>query len=221
MEINLFFYDKVNRTVKNIGEWLDNALQFFAVVDILFTIVFIIDSGLSGGALLLIACLVLIVFALFIIFTVAFNRFFHSTFKIDFKKYLKEKYLIPLKKVHLPHQYYYCKNCNAILNYIESNFCSECGHSIPKCSICGDVITAQLKSKEVKEGDKPEFIIERLVGKMEAKLDGVEEKKEEAAIACPECGILAHVDEFYSWLKLRGKCPACKKKISDFEYFGD
>ena len=109
-----------------------------------------------------------------------------------------------------------------MLNYIESNFCSECGHSIPKCSICGDVITSQIKAvKEEEGGDKPDYIIERLVGKMEAKLDGVEGKKEESAIACPECGILAHVDEFYSWLKLRGKCPACKKKINDFGYFFD
>ena len=46
-EVNLYYFDKGDRIVKNVGSWLDEALHFFAAVDILLTMIIILDSNLE------------------------------------------------------------------------------------------------------------------------------------------------------------------------------
>ena len=41
----------------------------------------------------------------------------------------------------------------------------------------------------------------------------IDEKKGQVA-KCPECGHAAHLDHFLEWLKIKGICPYCKRKIS-------
>jgi hypothetical protein len=36
-------------------------------------------------------------------------------------------------------------------------------------------------------------------------------------IKCPFCGILSHRDHLLEWIKIRGTCPNCKKKLSETE----
>jgi hypothetical protein len=52
---------------------------------------------------------------------------------------------------------------------------------------------------------------------MERRLDHEETSGQANELVCPKCGAVGHVDEMYSWVKIRHTCPACHEKIS----FGD
>ncbi len=213
-EINLFAGDKKNRNVKNVGEWLDNSLQFFAVIDIILTGIIILDSNL-GSYVIIIGCLVLIVFAWILIFTTIFNNYYHADMKNQLKEYLKAKYAIPIRQVRLAPQYYYCQDCGELLDFIHDDKCSKCGTPIFKCMICGDVMNRS-GAKFDKDGGQcydSQGKLDALVKKVEKKLDNVDDDHVDA-LFCSECGQPAHADELYSWVELRGTCPNCKKKIA-------
>lgn len=212
-EINLYFHDKKNRVVKNVGEWLDNALQFFAVIDIILTFIIILDSNLEYW-ILVIVCLVLVVFAWILVFTSIFNNHYHAEMKNDLKEYLKGKYLLPVRHVQLAQNYHYCQNCGALVDFIHEDKCTACKEAIPKCMICGDVMATRDAKYSKDDGCAGiEDRLMQLARKVERKMDGVPEASRVSDLSCPECGGVAHVDELYSWLALRGTCPACKKEI--------
>nr|MDO8117562.1 hypothetical protein [Candidatus Sigynarchaeota archaeon] len=213
-EINLFAADKKNRNVKNVGEWLDNSLQFFAVIDIILTGIIIIDSNL-GPYIIIIGCLVLIVFAWILIFTTLFNNYYHAEMKNHLKDYLRAKYALPIRQVRLAPQFYYCQQCGDLLDFIHDDECAKCNTPIFKCMVCGDVMTRST-AKFDKDGGQSydsQSKLDALVKKVEKKLDKVDEEHVDA-LFCSECGLPAHADELYSWVELRGTCPACKKKIT-------
>ncbi|MBD3185245.1 hypothetical protein GF325_00340 [Candidatus Bathyarchaeota archaeon] len=219
-EIDLYFHNKKNRIVKNVGEWLDNSLQFFAAIDIVFTLIILLDSGMEIGYLIFILCLVLIVFSWFLVFTVLFNTYYHSDLKNRFKEHLRKEYFIPVRKVDLEAEYHYCEKCGELLDFVHDDACPKCKAGISKCVICGDVLksepgSVQLKKKISKEAT---LSLKTQIIKMQRKLDPDDEDFERS-IECRECGARAHVDEFYSWLKLRGTCPECKKRINDDGYY--
>ncbi|MHA1792839.1 MAG: hypothetical protein ACTSVI_09360, partial [Promethearchaeota archaeon] len=156
------------------------------------------------------------------------NNFYHSSMKHKFKEYLQKKYLIPVRKVDLAPEYHYCEKCGALLDFIHDDVCPKCKTPINKCVICGDIIKTP-KNKETPinvEVNKPKkkitleatISLKNVIYKMERKLDPDDEVIERE-IECRECGAKAHVDEFYSWLKLRGTCPACGKKINEDHYY--
>ncbi|MHA1797450.1 MAG: hypothetical protein ACTSVY_03290 [Candidatus Helarchaeota archaeon] len=140
-EINLYYHNKDDRTVRNVGGWLDDSLKLFAAVDIILVTIIILDSStITAGWLIFIICLVLAVFALFLVITVLFDRLYHAKLNKMYKDHLNSKYMIPIRKVDLPHRTYYCKDCNAVLDYINMDKCDKCGALITKCVICGDVL---------------------------------------------------------------------------------
>ncbi|NMC07036.1 MAG: hypothetical protein GYA24_17600, partial [Candidatus Lokiarchaeota archaeon] len=210
-EINLYAHNKKSRDTKNVGEWLDAALQFFAAVDILLTSIIIVDSKL-GGYILIILCLVLVVFAWILIFTVIFNNLYHSEIKNKLKEYLKQKYLLPIRQMHLAPQFYYCQSCGQLLDFIHDDKCSKCSEPIVKCMICGDVLVTSDRAPG-KDGAGEQDRLMQLARKVERKLNK-DDSDRVGELACPKCGAMAHVDEFYSWVSLRGTCPSCKEKIS-------
>lgn len=209
-EINLYYHDK-HRVVKNVGEWLDAALQFFAGIDIILTFIILLDSTIEFGWFIFILCLVMIVFSWFLTFTSIFNVFYHAEMKNSFKEHLKAKFLLPIRQSRLAPQFYYCQNCGNLLDFIHEDTCGKCGERITKCMICGDVL-ATVRS-EPGTTPEPQDKLTLLAKKMERKLNKLEADVV-SELACPECGQMAHVDEFYSWVQMRGTCPACKKKIS-------
>lgn len=149
-EINLYFHDKKNRTVRNVGGWLDDSLQLFAAVDIILTVIIIIDTTtINAFWLVFIMCLTLGVFSLFLVMTAIFNRNYHSKLSLMFKQYLAMKYKIPVRKVDLPARAYFCENpdCKALIDYINLDTCDKCGHKIAKCAICGDVLEKKLENE--------------------------------------------------------------------------
>jgi hypothetical protein len=214
-EINLYYHDKKHRVVKNVGEWLDNALQLFAGIDILLTAIIIVDSNL-GGWILVILCLVGVVFSWFLIFMVIFNNYYHAEMKNAFKEHLKTKYLLPIRQSRLAPQFYYCQNCGELLDFIHDDKCSKCGEEINKCVICGDVMTNPTAKSRRTAGNEENRLLE-LAKKMERRLDHEEDSGRTNELMCPKCGAAGHVDEMYSWVKIRHTCPACHEKIS----FGD
>lgn len=142
-EINLYFHDKKNRTVRNVGGWLDDSLQLFAAIDIILVSVIIIDtSTINIFWLVFIICLTLAVFSLFLTVQAIFNRKYHTKLNLQFKLHLAQKYKIPVRKVDLPARAYFCQNkdCGALIDYINLENCDKCGHRITKCTICGDVL---------------------------------------------------------------------------------
>ncbi|MEX2727813.1 MAG: hypothetical protein Q6353_011205 [Candidatus Sigynarchaeum springense] len=212
-EVNLYAHNKKSRDTKNVGEWLDSALQLFAAVDILLTSIIIIDSNL-GGYIIVILSLVLIVFAWILIFTTIFNNYYHAEFKLKFKEHLKQKYLLPIRQMRLAPQFYYCPSCGQLLDFIHDDKCSKCAEPIVKCMICGDVlVTSGYDHAHGKEGAGEQDRLIQLARKVERKLNK-DDSDRVGELACPECGAMAHVDELYSWVSLRGTCPSCKKKIS-------
>jgi rubrerythrin len=40
-------------------------------------------------------------------------------------------------------------------------------------------------------------------------------KKEEPIGRCTQCGHPGHLDHFQEWIKIKGVCPFCKRKIID------
>ena len=38
-------------------------------------------------------------------------------------------------------------------------------------------------------------------------------KKDEQIGRCPHCNHPAHLDHFLEWIKIKGACPVCKKKV--------
>ncbi|MHA1684090.1 MAG: hypothetical protein ACTSUE_24335 [Promethearchaeota archaeon] len=217
-EINLYFHNKKNRIVKNVGEWLDNSLQFFAAIDILFTIIILVDSGIMIGYLLVLLCLVLIVFSWFVVFTVIFNTYYHSEMKNKYKEFLKQKYLIPVRKVNLEPEYHYCQKCGNLLDFVHDDTCPKCKEEITKCMICGDLLDKSKVKMKKKLSMQASLSLKTQIIKMQQKLDHDDEDYDRS-IECRECGGHAHVDEFYSWLKMRGTCPSCKKRINDDNYY--
>ncbi len=142
-EINLYFHDKRDRTVRNVGGWLDDGLQLFAAIDIILVAVIIIDTTtINEFWLIFITCLTLGVFSLFLTVTAIFNRKYHVKFNLQFKFHLAQKYKIPVRRVDLPARTYFCQNpdCGALIDYINLENCDKCGYRIRKCSICGDVL---------------------------------------------------------------------------------
>ena len=213
-EVNLYYHGKT-RTVKNVGEWLDNSLQFFAAIDIILTMIIIADLDL-GWWIVIILCLVMIVFSWMLVFTSIFNNYYHSEIKNSFREFLKDEYLLPIRQMRLAPQYYYCQNCGELLDFVHEDKCQKCGNEIAKCMICGDVLVS-CEGKYLKEDgscSEPQDRLSLLARRMERKLDHVDEDNIVSELACPKCGELAHVDEFYSWLELRGTCPNCKEKIT-------
>ena len=142
-EINLYFHDKKNRTVRNVGGWLDDSLQLFAAIDIILVAIIIIDTSIIDPFwLIFIVCLTLGVFALFLTVQAIFNRKYHTKMNMQFKLYLAQKYKIPVRKVDLPARAYFCQNkdCGSLIDYINLENCDKCGYRIIKCSVCGDVL---------------------------------------------------------------------------------
>nr|MDO8084397.1 hypothetical protein [Candidatus Sigynarchaeum springense] len=210
-EVNLYAHNKKSRDTKNVGEWLDAALQLFAAVDILLTSIIIIDSNL-GGYIVVILCLVLVVFAWILIFTAMFNNYYHSEIKVKFKEHIKQKYLLPIRQMRLAPQFYYCQACGQMVDFIHDDKCSKCSEPVVKCMICGDVLVTS-GHEHAKGVDDAQDRLMQLARKVERKLNK-DDSDRVGELACPECGAMAHVDELYSWVSLRGTCPSCKKRIS-------
>lgn len=87
--------------------------------------------------------------------------------------------------------------------------------------ICNEVVNVSNivgKKQKPLETDADEPQISSVINKMENKMAG-SPGKEYPSIQCPNCGDLAHLDEFISWIKLRGTCPSCKVKLNFFDLF--
>jgi hypothetical protein len=41
--------------------------------------------------------------------------------------------------------------------------------------------------------------------------------KGEKYVNCPHCGSFAHRDHLIEWIKIKGSCPYCKERLSEFE----
>lgn len=71
--------------------------------------------------------------------------------------------------------------------------CVKCGHEVPEdakyCPVCGS-ITARCS------------VCNQYV------------TSEEQFLECPNCGVLSHRDHLLEWVKVKGYCPSCKKKLS-------
>ncbi|MHA1371959.1 MAG: hypothetical protein ACTSRA_19850, partial [Promethearchaeota archaeon] len=220
-ELNLYYFDKNQRTVKNVGTWMDNSLKFFAVIDIALTSIILVDSGLPASSFILISCLIILVFSLFLIFTIVFNRYYHTRLKNKFLEYLKGKYNLPIRKVSLFHRYYYCYACGRLTDAIQHDKCIYCGAKIHKCMICNEFLDIKNIFQDKKEEDDNEAVIDviyELFGTIQTRLSGGSHA-DYPYINCPHCNEIAHVDEFISWIKMRGSCPSCKKKVDVFDLF--
>jgi hypothetical protein len=160
------------------------------------------------------------VFALFFLFTIIFNRFYHSRLKEKFREYMKGIYNLPIRKVGVLHQEYYCWHCGARTDYVQKDSCEKCGEQIPKCCICNEIIDI---NNPVNPKDKPEKttedIIQSVVGKVQNQMNGGT-GVDMPFVKCPVCNSLAHMDEYLSWLKMHGTCPICKENIDFNQLFG-
>ncbi|MFX0098870.1 MAG: hypothetical protein ACFFCS_04765 [Candidatus Hodarchaeota archaeon] len=219
-EINLYFHDAHERTVKNVGEWLDQSLQLFAVLDIILTIIILLDSDMPASWFVVIICLVLLLFSLFLVFTIIFNRYYHARLKNKFLEHLKGKYHIPIKKISLFNRYYYCWNCGELTDAIQQNSCLYCGASIHKCSICNEVLHSSSIAKKRSENSKSADVMDRMLGladRMQSKMAG-SFGEEFPYVECPHCYAKSHVDELLSWLRMHdNKCPVCKTEINFYD----
>ena len=99
-----------------------------------------------------------------------------------------------------------------LVDFIHDDKCSKCSEPIVKCMICGDVLVTS-SHDHAKDGNDAQDRLMQLARKVERKLNK-DDSDRVGELACPECGAMAHVDELYSWVNLRGTCPSCKKKIS-------
>ncbi|MEX2682689.1 MAG: hypothetical protein Q6373_013895 [Candidatus Sigynarchaeota archaeon] len=221
MEVNLYYFDKKDRIVKNVGSWLEDALHLLAIVDIIITSIVIIDSQLDPAWFLVIIGFVLLVFGFFLVFTIAFNKQYHSRLKDKFIQFLKGNYNLPVRKASVFQQNYYCRNCGQAVDVVQQDRCANCNTQVHKCSICGEVVDVRhIVGKNVKGidiGEKSDKITS-LIDKMESKMSG-SVGKETPAIQCPVCLKLAHLDEFVAWLKMRGTCPVCKEHLNFYDLF--
>nr|MDO8087959.1 zinc ribbon domain-containing protein [Candidatus Sigynarchaeum springense] len=220
MEVNLYYFDKKDRIVRNVGSWLEDALHLLAVVDIIVTSIIILDSPIDPAWFLVILGFVLLVFVLFLVFTIAFNKQYHSRLKDKFIQLLKGKYNLPVRKASVFQQNYYCRNCGQAVDVVQQDRCANCHTQVHKCSICGEVVDVRhIVGKNVKGIDMGESNkITNLIDKMESKMSGGA-RKETPSIQCPVCLKLAHLDEFVAWLKLRGSCPFCKERLNFYDLF--
>ncbi len=220
MEVNLYYFDKKDRIVKNVGSWLEEALHLLAVVDIIITSLVILDSPIDPSWFLVIIGFVLIIFGFFLVFTIAFNKQYHARLKDKFIQYLKGKYNLPVRKASIFQQNYYCRNCGQPVDVVQQDRCANCNTQVHKCSICGEVVDVRhIVGKNVKGidlGDSSK--ITSLIDKMESKMSGGT-SKENPSIQCPICLKLAHLDEFVAWLKMRGTCPVCKEHLNFYDLF--
>jgi len=220
-EVNLYYFDKKDRIVKNVGSWLDEALHFFAIVDIILTMVIVLDSDLEGDWFGLIACFVALVFSFFLVFTIIFNKFFHARLKEKYIQHLKGKYNLPIRKASMYQQTYYCRKCGSPADAVQHDSCQVCNTRIFKCMICNEVVNVTNvvgKARKPLEAETEEPHITAAINKMENKMAG-SLGKEYPSVQCPNCNELAHLDEFISWIKLRGTCPNCKVKVNFFDLF--
>jgi hypothetical protein len=221
MEVNLYYFDKKDRIVKNVGSWLEEALHLLAVVDLILTSIVIIDSQLDTSWFLVIIGFVLLVFGFFLVFTIAFNKQYHARLKDKFIQFLKGKYNLPVRKASVFQQNYYCRNCGQAVDVVQQDRCANCHTQVHKCSICGDVVDVRhIVGKNVKGidiGEKSNKMTS-LIDKMESKMSGGS-GKENPSIQCPICLKLAHLDEFVAWLKMRGTCPTCKAHLNFYDLF--
>jgi hypothetical protein len=221
MEVNLYYFDKKDRIVKNVGSWLEDALHLLAVVDIIITSIVILDSQLDPTWFLVIIAFVLLVFIFFLIFTITFNKNYHSRLKDKFIQNLKGKYNLPVRKASVFQQNYYCRNCGQPVDVVQQDRCAHCNTEVHKCSICGEVIDVRhVVGKNIKGIDVGEKSnkITNLIDKMETKMSGGS-GKDIPSIQCPICMKLSHLDEFVAWLKLRGTCPVCKERLNFYDLF--
>ncbi|MHA1793097.1 MAG: hypothetical protein ACTSVI_10665 [Promethearchaeota archaeon] len=218
-EINLYYYNKDDRVIKNVGAWLDNSLQFFAVIDIILTIVIMTESDLPKGWFLIIIALVLIAFSLFFLLTIIFNRFFHSRIKEKFRQYMMGNYHLPIRKIGTFQQHYYCWNCGKETDYVQRDTCSHCGEEIHKCCICNEIIDINNPiKKDNKDDENKDDKLHSIIEIMESKMSGGP-GMELPYIECPYCHSRGHIDEFLSWLKLRQTCPVCKEHLEYKDLF--
>lgn len=219
-ETNLYYYNKNDRVVKNVGSWLENSLQFFAVIDILLTFVIMLDSDLDQSWFVLIFALVLLLFSLFFVFTITFNRFYHSRLKEKFRAYIMGTYQIPIRKIGTFQQHYYCWNCGKETDYVQLDSCSNCGAEIHKCCICNEIIDIDKPVRQDNHQKKTQkAVFDSLIGKMETRMS-VGPGTELPYIECPHCHSMAHIDEFLSWLRMRKTCPVCKTKLEYEDIIG-
>ncbi|MHA1998201.1 MAG: hypothetical protein ACTSU9_08790 [Promethearchaeota archaeon] len=212
-EINLYYYNKNDRVVKNVGSWLENSLQFFAVIDIILTFAIMLDSDLDPAWFGLILALVLLLFTFFFIFTIIFNRYFHFRLKEKFREFIMGNNHLPIRKIGTFQQKYYCWSCGAETDYVQLDACSNCGAEIHKCCICNEIIDIDKPVKQNGNNMKSKKgVIDSLIGKMETRMS-VGPGTELPYIECPHCNSRGHIDEFLSWLKMRKTCPVCKTRL--------
>jgi hypothetical protein len=220
MEVNLYYFDKKDRIVRNVGSWLEDALHLLAGVDIILTSIIILDSPIDPSWFLVIIGFVLLIFVFFLVFTIGFNKQYHARLKDKLIQYLKGKYNLPVRKASVFQQSYYCRNCGQAVDVVQQDRCANCNTQVHKCSICGDVVDVRhIVGKNVKGidlGDSNK--ITSLIDKMESKMSGGS-SKENPSIQCPVCLKLAHLDEFVAWLKMRGTCPSCKEHLNFYDLF--
>ncbi len=138
-EINLYYHDKENRAVHNVGMWLDNSLKIFAGFDVALVIIIVLTtSTVSPVWLVLMVCLLTFLIALFIIILTVYNRNYHASLREKLKSHLEEKYKIPYRNISLTNQIYYCDSCRSVIDVLNSNQCEICRAKIRKCIICGE-----------------------------------------------------------------------------------
>ncbi|HME55744.1 MAG TPA: hypothetical protein VKM55_26295 [Candidatus Lokiarchaeia archaeon] len=223
MEVNLYYFDKKDRIVKNVGSWLEEALHFFAIVDIVLTIVVMLDSNMNPSWFLFIAGFVMLIFTFFLVFTVTFNKRYHARLKEKLIEYLKGKYNLPFRKASIVKQQYFCRNCGKEVDFVQQDHCQYCNTAVHKCSICGEVVDVRhfvgksLQGIEIPE-NKGTGQITNLIDRMETRMSGTP-GMEDPIMQCPSCQKLFHMDEFIAWLKLRGTCPVCRTKLNFFDLF--
>lgn len=219
-EINLYSHDAKERTVKNVGEWLDQSLQLFAGLDIVLTIIILLDSDMDPWLFLMIICLVMLLFSLLLVFTIIFNRYYHKRLKEKFLEHLKGKYHLPIKKISLFNRYYYCWNCGELTDAIQQSKCAHCGASIHKCAICNEVLHSPSISDKNNKGSRSTDVMDRMLGladRMQSKMAG-SFGEEFPYVECPHCYAKAHIDELLSWLRMHdNECPVCKSEINFYD----
>jgi ribosomal protein L37E len=218
-EVNLYYFDKKDRIVKNVGSVVEDALHLFSVVDIVLTSVIVIDSEITPAWFGVIGGFVLLVFCFFFCFTLMFNNSYHTRLKEKFLEHLKGTYNIPIRKASVFQQLYYCRSCGTLTDYIQSDRCSTCGTLINKCGICNEILDARnIVGKSPKPSEDGSGGITTVIDRMETRMSG-SGGRELPCVACPACGVLFHLDEFIAALKLHGVCPSCKKKLDTFDIF--
>lgn len=223
MEVNLYYFDKKDRIVKNVGSWLEDALHFFAIVDIILTVIVMVDSNMNPSWFLFIAGFVILIFIFFLVFTVTFNKRYHTRLKEKFIEYLKGKYNLPVRKASIFQQHYFCRNCGKEVDFVQQDHCQYCNTAVHKCSICGEVVDVRhfvgkaLRGIEIPE-NAGQGKITNMIDRMETRMSGTP-GMENPIMQCPTCQKLFHMDEFIAWLKIRGTCPVCKTRLNFFDLF--